>query len=315
MAANARVESSRTHPRESSVVSLLSGWMQQGVESFFATQRILVDMAMRQNASVMKVLRERLADPHHSPAHIVAEMAGEGMANFIEAQKVLLHLAQQQNDIVMTGVKERVGNIVPAQAMTDLWRRSVDTFITMQQEFLKIASKQTDAWLEVARTGKPYKGDRLIDLAREGMERFVHAQKQFLDVIADETAKATGGKRTNGAAGKIKKTELSELANRATESFMDAQKKLFDLAGRQINANVKAAGRAAHLLKPLPFVGLADLTREGVRSYVDAQRALMDVMLKPHNGHKREAKPERRKRRAVRVVRGEVVPPVRAAAV
>jgi hypothetical protein len=289
--------------------------MQQGVESFFATQRILVDLAMRQNANVMKVLRERLIDPHHSPANIVAEMAGEGMANFIEAQKVLLHLAQEHNHIVMTGVKERVGNIVPAGAITDLWRRSIDTFITMQQEFLKIAGKQTHAWLEVARTGKPYKGDRLIEVAREGMERFIHAQKQFFDIIEEETAKATSGKRADGAAGKIKKTELSELATRATEAFVDAQKKLFDLAGRQINANVKAAGRAAELLKPLPFVDLADLTREGVRSYVDAQKALMDVMLKPHNAHKREAKPERRKRRPARLVRGEVVPPVRAAAV
>jgi len=315
MAANARVESSRTHPRESSVVSLLSGWMQQGVESFFATQRILVDLAMRQNANVMKVLRERLADPHHSPVNIVAEMAGEGMTNFIEAQKVLLHLAQEQNEIVMTGVRERVGQIVPAGALTDLWRRSIDTFITMQQEFLKIAGKPTHAWLEVARTGKPYKGERLIELAREGMERFIHAQKQFLDIIEDETAKATGAKRSNGAAGKMRKTELSELANRVTEAFVDAQKKLFDLAGRQINANVKAAGRAADLLKPLPFVDLADLTREGVRSYVDSQKALMDVMLKPHNAHKREAQPERRKRRRARFVKGEVVPPVRAAAV
>jgi hypothetical protein len=190
----------------------------------------------------------------------------------------------------------------------------VDTFIAMQQEFLKIAGKQTNAWLEVARTGKPYKGDRLVDLAREGMERFVHAQKQFLDVVAEETTKATGGKHTNGA-GKIKKTDLSELASRATESFMDAQKKLFDLAGRQMSVNLKAAGRAAELLKPLPFVGLADLTREGVRSYVDAQKALMDVMLKPHNGHKREAKPERRRRRPARAVKGEVVHPMRAAAV
>jgi hypothetical protein len=32
-----------TYERPSSFVSLLSGWVQQGVESFFATQRILVD--------------------------------------------------------------------------------------------------------------------------------------------------------------------------------------------------------------------------------------------------------------------------------
>ena len=314
MAAHAKIEPSRAHTRESSFMPLLSGWMQQGVESFFGTQRILVDLAMRQSASVMKVLRERLADPHHSPATLVTEMAGEGMTNFIEAQKLLLNLAQQQNEIVMTGVKERVGDLAPAGAMSDLLRRSVDTFIAMQREFLKIASKQTDAWLEVAKTGKPYKGERLSDLAREGMERFVHAQKQFLDLIAEESANATSG-RHNGAAKKIKKTELTELANQATESFLDAQKKLLEVAGRQMNANLKVAARAADLMKPMPFVGLADLTREGVRSYVDAQKALMDVMLKPGNGHKRAEKPERRGRRPIRRVKGEVLPPAHTATV
>ncbi len=34
---------------DSSFVSLLSGWVQQGVENFCADQRILVDLALRQN--------------------------------------------------------------------------------------------------------------------------------------------------------------------------------------------------------------------------------------------------------------------------
>src|SRR5579863_1418277 len=216
MPAVAKFESSRAHPRESSFVTLLSGWMQQGVNSFFATQRILLDLAMRQNASVMHLLRERLADPHFSPASILTELAGEGMSNFIEAQKVLLNLAQEQNHIMMTGVKERVGGSAPATAMTDLLRRSVDTFIEMQQEFLKIAGKQTHTWMDAAKSGKAFKGEHLIELAREGMDNFVHAQKKFLDVIAEETGKAAG-KHTNGMAKKMKKTEVAELARQATE--------------------------------------------------------------------------------------------------
>ncbi|PYX90262.1 MAG: hypothetical protein DMG68_02415 [Acidobacteria bacterium] len=305
MPAVAKSESSRIHPRESSLVSLLSGWMQQGVESFFATQRILLDLAMRQNASVMHLLQEKLADPHNSPTAILTELAGEGMTNFIEAQKVLLNLAQEQNEIVMGGVKERVGASAAAGAMTDLLRRSVDTFIGMQHEFLKIAAKQAHAWTESAKTGKPYKGEQLIDLAREGMENFVHAQRQFLDVISQETARATGSK-VNGSAKKMKPTELPELARRATESFIDAQKKLFDLAGHQVRLNVKAAGKTVEMVKPFPFVGLADLTREGVKSYVDAQKALMEVMLRPRTEHKREHKPERRSKRPARTIKGEL---------
>lgn len=269
-----------THPHESSFVSVLSGWAQQGVQSFFATQRMLLDLAMRQNANVMHALRQQLSDPQHCPSALLSEVAGEGMTNFIEGQKILLDLGKQQNEILMNGVKERIGDWPAANAMTDLLRRSVDTFIHMQEEFLKIATKQTHTWVEAAKTGKTYQPEHIIDLARDGMENFVKAQKEFLDVIADATAEATSGKRANGAK-KVKKAEVAELARQATESFIDAQKKLVDVAGKQMNANVKTAGKTLEMLRPFPFLPLAELTREGVKSYVDAQKALMDMMVKP----------------------------------
>ncbi len=284
-----------------SLVSLISGWTQQGVQTLFATQRILLDLAVKQNATVMHALREHLSNPHHSPTVILSEMAGEGVNNFIEAQKVMFDLAQKQNEIVMTGVKERVENWPAAEALTDLLRKGVDTFIDMQQEFLKIAGKEAHTWVEATKAGKPFDGTHLVHAAREGMENFIKAQKHFLDVINEETAKATGGKRAAGGMKKMKKTELAELARQATESFIDAQKKLFDLAGKQMNANVKAAGKTVELLRPFPFVPLAEITRAGVKSYVDAQKALMDAMLKnrefpkrapakrPARGHKKEA--------------------------
>ena len=309
MPATARTESSRTHPRESSFVSILSGWAQQGVQSFFATQRVLLDLAMRQNANVMHALRQQLSDPHHSPTAILSEVAGEGMTSFIEGQKVLLDLGKEQNEILMTAVKDRVGDFPAAHAVTDLLRRSVDTFIHMQQEFLKIASKQTHTWMEAAKSGKPYQPQQLVDLARDGMENFVKAQKQFLDVIAEETAKATSGKHSNGTGKKVKKAEFSEVARKATESFIDAQKKLVDVAGRQMNAGVKTAGKTLELLRPFPFVPFSEMTREAVKSYVDAQKALMDVMVHPAGAKhvtKHANKPERRAKRPVRSAKKEM---------
>lgn len=303
MPAAVKPESSRVHPRETSFVSILSGWAQQGVQSFFATQRILLDLAMRQNANVMQALRQQLSDPHHSPTAILSEVAGEGMSNFIEGQKVLLDLGKQQNEILMTAVKERIGDWPPAQAITDLLQRSVETFIHMQEEFLKIAGKQTHTWVEAAKSGKTYQPEHFIDLAREGMENFVKAQKQFLDVIAEETAKATGSKRANGAIKKVKKTELSVLARQATESLIDAQKRLVDVAGRQMNTHVKGAGKSLELLRPFPFLPFADLTREAVKSYVDAQKALMDVMVRPAGEHNRPNKTERRTKRPGRAAK------------
>jgi len=245
-------------------------------------------------------VRQQLSDPHHSPTAILSEVAGEGVSNFIEGQKILLDLGQQQNELLMNGVKERVGDWPAVHAVTDLLRRSLDAFIDMQQEFLKIADKQTHTWVEATKTGKVYQGEHLMEMARESMENFVKAQKQFLDVVAEETAKATGGKHTNGAVKKMKNTELTELARQATKSFIDAQKKLADLAGQQMNSNLKTAGKTLESLTPFPFLPLAELTREGVQSYVDAQKSLMDVLMKSTNPPKHVVKTVHHAKRPVR---------------
>ncbi len=242
MPATVKHESPRSYFGESSFVSLLSGWAQQGVQTFFATQRILLDLAMRQNASLMHSVRQQLTDPDHSPTAILSEAAAERVSNFIEGQKILLELGQKQNEILMDGVKERVGEWPAAHAVTDLLRRSVETFIDLQNEYLKIVEKQNHTWVAAAKAGKLYDTKQLVEAAQEAMEHFVKAQKHFMDIIADETAKATGSKPTNGAK-KIKKTELAQLARHATESFIDAQRKLVDVAGRQMNANVKPRPR------------------------------------------------------------------------
>ena len=281
MPVKTRPEPRPARTRESTAVSLLSEWARQGTESFFATQRILLDLVMRQNANTISAVRERLANVHSAPAAALTEIAGEGMSNFIAAQRVLLHLAQRENELAMTGLKERAGGMGPAVAMTDLLRRGVDTFIDMQQHFLTIAAKQTDIWIDAAQSGTPFEGKGLAELAREGMENFVRSQKKFLDVIAEETANATNG-HANGKPGK--KTELTELAQEGAEAFIDAQKKLLDVAAQQISVNVKTAKKAVDMVNPmhLPVRSvLSDLTRQTVDSFVSAQKALLDVMAKP----------------------------------
>ena len=301
--AAAKHESVRAHPKDSSVFSLLSGWAQQGAQTLFATQRILIDLAMRQNATVMHAIRQQLSDSQHSPTAILSELAGEGVSNFLEGQKVLLNLGKEQNRLLMTGVKERVGDSPRRQALVDLLRRSVDSFIQMQEEFLKTAGKQTHMWVDAAKAGKPYQPEQFVDLARESMESFVEAQKQFLDVISEETARATGVKPANSGGKKVKPTELAELARKSTDAFIEAQKHLVEVAGRQLNAHVKTTGKAMELLEPFPFLPLNELTREVVKSYVDAQKALMDVMIKHPNGAKTADKAHRPARKPVKRVK------------
>ena len=63
-------------------------------------------------------------------------------------------------------------------------RRGIDNFIDMQMRFLTLAAKETDAWIERAKTGKAFASPDLAEIAREAMETFVRSQKKFLDVIA-----------------------------------------------------------------------------------------------------------------------------------
>jgi len=300
MPRNGKPESA-VHIGDSSFVSLLSGWVQQGVENFFATQRILVDLAMTQNTNAMNLIRKRFADPGFCPVSILSELAGEAMSNFIEGQKLLLGLAQKEHEIVTEGVKERVSGSTAAVAMTELMQRGFGTFVEMQLDFLKMASKQTQTWLNAVKAGKGFDPEGLVEMAREGMETFVHTQKKFLDTIAEETMKATSGKEP---VRKMKKTELSELAKEATDAFIDAQKKLIDVAGRQVNANMKAAGKTMNMLAPFPFIPIPDLTREGVKNFVTAEKALIDtVMHRPEV--KRVAKTMSRRKRPARTIKME----------
>jgi hypothetical protein len=286
---------SANHERPSSFVSLLSGWVQQGLESFFATQRILVDLAMRQNTNAMKSIRQGLSESEEkdTPVKILTEIAVEGTANFVEAQRILLDLAQQENEIVLNGVKERVGEYGTAVALTNVLRRSIDTFVEMQQNFLSLANKKTQGWLQSEDAKISVKnGNGLVELASEAMEEFVNAQKKFLDVISEETS--TEGKKEH-VGRKPSKTELAKLGRDAADSFIEAQKKLLDLAGQQVNVSMQTASRALDLKMPIRLLPIADIAGEGVKSFVDAEKALVESMVKSRPRTKTAAaKPQRR---------------------
>ncbi len=277
MAAKTKAETGR--PKESGV-SLLSEFVRQGTESFFATQRILLDLATRQNTTTIDAVRDRLNNVRTAPLAALTEMAGEGLSNFIAAQRVLLHVTQRQNELLLSGIAERTGPVKAAGAVAELLRRGIDTFLEMQQHFLTIAARQADVWIDNAKEGKPLDGKGMPEIVREAMETFVRSQKKFLDAVAEETAHATGAKNGKEHAG-VKKTEIAELARQGMEAFIDVQKKLLDLVAQQVGVNVKVTRRTIEMLNPLPPVTLAGLTRYTVDSFVAAQKALLQAMSRP----------------------------------
>ena len=127
------------------------------------------------------------------------------------------------------------------------------------------------------------------------MGNFVDTQKKFLDVIAHETARMTSGK-SEKAAKVVKKTELAKLAHDASNAFIEVQKKLLDIAGQQMNVNLKAATRALEVIKPFRLLPMANITGEGVKRFVDAEKAMIASMIKPRaTEHRAKRAPRPRK--------------------
>ncbi|MGA2113590.1 MAG: hypothetical protein ABSH56_02430 [Bryobacteraceae bacterium] len=286
---------------EPSSIFMLAGWLRQGTENFFASQRIIFDSVMRQNASTIAAFQDRITEARKIAGTAVAEMAGEGVSNLIAAERVLLNLAQRQNEIFTTLVKERVSGPPPVAAVTDLFSRGIDTAIDMQQHLLTLAARQTDGWIEATKAGEPFEGTPLTELARESVETFVKSQKKFLDVLAEETAHATG-KGTNGkehATGN--KTQLTELARQSAEAYIDAQKKMLDVAVQQLKVNAKTAREALGAMNPLPVETVEELARNTADGLVESQEALLDLVVKSEDeapkthaaAHAKNARPRR----------------------
>jgi len=298
---NMPANGTETDVRGSSPISLLTGWVQQGTEGFFATQRILLDLVMRQNSMTINAVRDALSFKRPKPEVTLTELVGEGISNFIAAQRILLGLAQRENALLTTGIRERTGSNV-LSAMTDLLRRSVDTFVDMQEHFLTMAGNETEAWIDAAKSGEPFAGKGLAALAKEAVETFVKSQKKFMDAVAEQVAKATEGAAAEGEED-IERTELAELAKQASESFIDAQKKLLDVAGDQVDVNLKAVRWTAEMIPPPPRFDLAHFTRESIDSYVTAQKALLDIVTRPPKRREAESVEESPARAARRRAR------------
>jgi len=107
---------------------------------------------------------------------------------------------------------------------------------------------------------------------------------------------------------KEKKTELTELAREAADSFIDVQKKLMDVAARQIHVSLRAAGHAAKMMPTVPYKEIPDLTREGFRSFVEAEKAVIESVTKRPETKKAPIKGARNVKHAVRARKPRTIP-------
>src|SRR5208283_5925850 len=80
-------------PRASPPSNPLMGWARQGIESFVAAQKIVLDLAAQENALLFGMVRENLGKPGFRPDATLAGLADKGVKNVTTAGKILLDLA------------------------------------------------------------------------------------------------------------------------------------------------------------------------------------------------------------------------------
>jgi len=280
MAQSQAAAATATNTPRTSIPGLFGEWIRQGAEGVIATQKILLDLAAQQNALALTVLRERLGAFAPGSPKPLYDLAGKGIENFMEAQEVLLDLAARQNAIVAEGLKPALAGVRMA-GVADVFSRSVDNFITMQKQFLKLAETQTEGAVQDLREGKTFDRTRLSTVARDGMKTFFESQKRFLDILEDQLAT----KPEAPPAEPLKAPDLFEMAKEGVDAFVEAQKRLLDLASDQIQTNVEFTREALTAARPeLATTSLEGMMRKSIDSFVAAQKALVELASKPRRG-------------------------------
>ena len=268
--------------RSASPSSVLAGWARQGVESFVAAQKILLDLTAQENALAIGMVRERLSNVDFRPGASVAKFADQSMEGFTTAGKILLELAAGETALVMDGMKEGFRLPVAAGTVAEVIRHRVQTLIGLQKDLLDAAAEQTHTVAQSYQAGKGLKaGTSLAGLARRGLESFVETEKKFLDLAAHEVTMATKGGPVPPRQHRERTKVLTHLAREGVEKYIDAQKKLLNLAIDQFESTAETATEARRAPRREPRTSFAELTEKSVRNLVTAQKSLMDLAIKP----------------------------------
>jgi hypothetical protein len=269
--------------------SFLTGWARQGVQSFVAAQKILMDLASQENALLIGIARERLSKPGFRPDMTLAGLAEKGVENLASAGKILLDLAAGETELAVDGLKEGLRLPLAAGTMAEVVRHRVDTLIELQKSLLDAATEQAHAAAESYRAGERVRAAaNVAELARRGIEGFVESEKKFLDLAAQQVSAATKGDKRTHKPPRERMEVLSKVAREGAEKYIDTQKKLLDLAIEQLEETAKNGREHKDTTHKAIAPLWGELTEKSVRNFVNAEKSLLELATKPINRQGRE---------------------------
>jgi hypothetical protein len=291
-------------PHETSPSSLLSGWARQGVQSFVAAQKILMDLAAQENALLIGMMREGLSKPGARLGASVAGLAEKGVENLAAAGKILLDLAADETAIAVDGLKEGLQLPAAAGTLAEVTRHRVDTLVEMQKNLLDATAGQAHALANTLREeGKVQPVAHLAELARRGIAGFIESEKKFLDLASQEVTAATKGDKRTHKPPRDRIEVLTKVAREGAEKYIDSQKKLFELAVEQLETTRKAGREHYKAARKEMSPSFGELTEKSVKNFVTAEKSLLDLAMKPLRGRTAEDGRKARRRPSTRTAK------------
>lgn len=271
-----------------SVTGMVGDWVRQGTEGFIATQKILLDLAAQQNALALTIARERLGLISPTPSKTVVDLTSKTVHNLMEAQQTILDIAAKENDIIAEGVKPGMVD-TPVEGLAEVVHQGLANCIAAQKNFLEFVEAEADGAIKDAGHGKRFDTGRLADVAREGIRIFIKNQKKFLTIVEHELlTKSDDTKKTDTEKKSI---DLFDIAKESVDAYVDAQKRLLDLASDQIDVNVKFVKElfSIDIQRRTPTT-IPDVLKKSADSFVAAQKALVELASKPRPVNKETGK-------------------------
>ena len=266
--------------------SLLTGWARQGVQSFVAAQKILLDLAAQENALLIGMVREGFSKPGARLGASVAGIAEKGVKNMTTVGKLLLDLAADETTLAVDGIKDGLRLPAAAGAVAEVARHRMGTIIEMQKNLLDATANQAHAVAESYREeGKLRSAAHVAELARRGIKGFVDSEKKFLDLAMHEVTAATKGDKRTHKPPRDRMEVLTKVAREGAEKYIETQKKLMELAIEQFEETAKEGRerfKEAASKEWRPSFGA--LTEKSMKNFVNAEKSLLELAVKPLKG-------------------------------
>jgi hypothetical protein len=170
------------------VVESVSTLYLAGVERLAEVQKKGIDLAVKQNAESLDVLKKFTQAVPGAPGLFMLDLASDALERYADTQKRAIDLVVEQSHAMAGLVKERVTSTATAtRGVAEIVRQSVQHSVAAQKKVLDYSAAQTRATFETAKQQFGLAGSPAQEAAesfQRGVDGLIESQKDLLDMAA-----------------------------------------------------------------------------------------------------------------------------------